>query len=242
MQLPVIRGVIDRRLLVNFRVAPEALSTVLPSPFRPKLVGSVGIAGICLIRLRGVRPRFVPKSLGIASENAAHRIAVEWGADNEGVYIPRRDTSSVLNALAGGRLFPGVHHRAIFDVTETSSDYSVSVSSLSGKPILRVRASLADSVPFTSVFADVHQASCFFETGSIGYSPSPEADRLDGLELRTRTWNLEALQVSSVASAFFEDTSLFPPGSVQFDSAFLMRNIEHEWHSRQPLHCSPSAA
>ena len=26
-------------------------------------------------------------------------------------------------------------------------------------------------------------------------------------------------------------------GSVQFDSAFLMRHIQHEWHSHQPLYC-----
>ena len=41
-----------------------------------------------------------------ARENAAHRIAVEWddgGTIRTGVYIPRRDSSSYLNVLAGGR-------------------------------------------------------------------------------------------------------------------------------------------
>src|SRR5207237_1213317 len=94
MRIPVIRGVIDRRILVNYRIAPAALARVLPPPFRPKLIHGTGMAGVCLIRLKHVRPRLLPPWLGIASENAAHRIAVEWddgGERREGVYIPRRD-------------------------------------------------------------------------------------------------------------------------------------------------------
>src|SRR5690348_4792849 len=97
MQIPVLRGLIDRRILVNYRVDPEVLARLLPAPFRPKLIHGAGIAGICLIRLKQTRPRFLPPVLGFASENAAHRIAVEWD-QGEGVFVPRRDTSSRLNA------------------------------------------------------------------------------------------------------------------------------------------------
>src|SRR4051812_10887646 len=83
MQIPVIRGVIDRRILVNYRVDPDVLARLLPSPFRPKLVKGVGMAGVCLIRLKHIRPRFLPAFLGISSENAAHRIAVEWHHDGQ---------------------------------------------------------------------------------------------------------------------------------------------------------------
>src|SRR5215468_7943504 len=97
MRIPIIRGVIDRRILVNFRVDAEILARLLPPPFRPKLVNGAGMAGVCLIRLKHIRPRLLPSFLGISSENAAHRIAVEWdqdGAVREGIFIPRRDTSS----------------------------------------------------------------------------------------------------------------------------------------------------
>ena len=118
MNPPVIKGLIDRRVLVNFRVDPNVLQTVLPHPFRPKLAHGSAMAGVCLIRLAQIRPRFVPAFLGISSENAAHRMAVEWdsgGSHQEGVYIPRRDTSSRLNVMTGGRIFPGEHHLADFD-------------------------------------------------------------------------------------------------------------------------------
>ena len=68
MKIPVVRGVIDRRILVNFRVDPEVLARVLPKPFRPKLAHGAGMAGVCLIRLKQIRPRFFPAFLGISSE------------------------------------------------------------------------------------------------------------------------------------------------------------------------------
>ena len=143
MHLPVIRGLIDRRILVNYRVRPEALCRVLPEPFRPLLVGGMGMAGICLIRLTHVRPRLVPGWLGLGSENAAHRIAVEWDCDGErreGVYIPRRDTSSRLNRLIGGRLFPGFHHLAKFDVRESDGRYQIALDSDDGRTHLAIDA------------------------------------------------------------------------------------------------------
>ncbi len=115
MQIPVIRGLIDRRILVNYRVDPSVLAALLPAPFRPKVTRGVGMVGICLIRLKQIRPSFIPSCLGISSENAAHRAAVEWDGNGglcEGVFVRRRDTNSWLNSLAGGRLFPGIHHRA----------------------------------------------------------------------------------------------------------------------------------
>lgn len=59
------------------------------------------IVGICLIRLQNI----------------------EDGEVREGFYIPRPDTSSRLNSLVGGRLFPGVHHLGNFQVHEIDGSY-----------------------------------------------------------------------------------------------------------------------
>ncbi len=135
MSTSTIKATIERRILVNYRVDPDALSMILPKSFRPALVGGFGVAGICLIRLGGTRPAGLPAALGITSENAAHRVAVEWDTDDgpvTGVYIPRRDTSSHLGALFGGRVFPGWQHRARFRVEEGEGCYRVDVSSYDG--------------------------------------------------------------------------------------------------------------
>lgn len=240
MKIPVIEGVIDRRILVNYRVDPSALESVLPDPLRPKLVKGFGVGGICLIRLKQIRPRLVPRSLGIGSENAAHRIAVTLPDGGDGVFIPRRDTSSRLNSLVGGRLFPGRHHRSHFDVHEADGSYSLKLIDGAGQRLLSVEASVADGFPAGSVFESLSEASCFFEAGSIGYSLTSDPAVLDGLELRTKSWRVESLSVEAVYSSYFEDTATFPEGSTQFDCALLMRGIEHEWHAQEPLYCGQS--
>jgi hypothetical protein len=238
MQIPVIRGMIDRRILVNFRVDPDVLVRFLPAPFRPKLIKGAGIAGVCLIRLKGIRPRLLPSFLGISSENAAHRTAVEWDQDGEakeGVFIPRRDTSSRLNTLLGGRLFPGVHHHAVFQVHEEGDHYRVALNSDDRRTHLLVEGHVAQQLPSTSVFCSLKEASEFFERGSLGYSVTGRPGQFDGLELRSFDWKVQPLAVEKVESSFFSNRALFPAGSVEFDCALLMRGIEHEWHGKGRL-------
>lgn len=240
MKLPVIQGTIDRRILVNFRVESVVLAKVLPPPFRPKLVNGAGMAGVCLIRLQHMRPRFFPKAFGIGSENAAHRIAVEWeqnGELREGVFVPRRDTSSRLNTLAGGRLFPGFHHHARFQVSEHDDYYSVVLDSNDGLTHLAVAGHAVADLPTNSVFGSVQAASEFFQQGSLGYSSTKTDGEFDGLELRSFNWSVQPLAVEKQESSFFEDKSVFPLGSVEFDCALVMKGIEHEWHARQTI-CS----
>src|ERR1700730_7507581 len=132
MRLPIIQGIIRRRILANFRVEPEIMQSEIPPRFRPKLQNGFAVAGICLIRLEHIRPRSIPEIIGLKSENAAHRVAVIWDEGDvtrEGVFISRRDTSSQINHLLGGRIFPGEHHQASFSVTESDSQVSLAMKS-----------------------------------------------------------------------------------------------------------------
>jgi hypothetical protein len=239
MRIPVIQGTIKRRLLVNFRADPTAVQRILPAPFRPKLHGDFSLVGICLIRLEQIRPAGLPGMFGLSSENAAHRISVEWtdgaGVAREGVFIPRRDTGSLLNRMAGGRLFPGEHNPARFSVRDADGRIELSMRSLDGAVAVDVAGEDVDTLPSTSCFRSLTDASAFFESGSLGYSVTRDTDRLDGLLLRTLDWRLRALNVSRVASSYFADQQRFPSGSVEFDHALIMRDLRHEWHPAEDL-------
>ncbi len=122
------------------------------------------------------------------TENAAHRVAVEWdatGGPQSGVYIPRRDSNSVLTVLAGGRLFPGEHHRASFDVHEAVRSLRVAFASTDGTTHASVDIRVAQQLHGSALFADLREASDFFRGGSAGFSATRDPSRLDGLELRT---------------------------------------------------------
>jgi hypothetical protein len=245
MRIPVIKGTIKRRLLVNFRADAAVVQRILPRPFRPKLHRGYSLVGICLIRLEQIRPAGLPGALGLASENAAHRIAIEWtdagGIEREGVFIQRRDTDSFLNRMAGGRLFPGEHHPARFSVLDIGGHIELSMRSLDGTVSVKVVGDNTDILPGSSCFNSVAEASAFFEGGSLGYSITRDADRLDGLLLRTLDWRIRALSVTEVHSSFFTDRERFPNVSIEFNHALMMRDILHEWHKAEDLYAAPRA-
>ncbi|WP_329240890.1 DUF2071 domain-containing protein [Actinoallomurus sp. NBC_01490] len=243
MRRPRLSSVVERRLLVNYRVDPTVVAGLLPAPLRPQQVDGHAVAGICLIRLGQVRPRSVPYGLGLRSENAAHRIAVEWDGPEglrTGVYIPRRDSGSIVNVLVGGRLFPGRHHRASFDVRETSRDLHVGYTSRDGTTRVSVDVGVAESFQGSALFTDLTEASEFFRRGSVGFSAGRDERCLDGLELDTGSWRVDPVEVRAVRSSFFDDEDRFPPGSVTFDCALLMRDVSVTWNPLPPMPLSPA--
>ena len=248
MRSPTIAATIERRILVNYRVDPDVLAALLPSPFRPIVVGGFGVAGICLIRLGGVRPAGMPRAVGVTSENAAHRVAVEWDtADGPvtGVYIPRRDTSSRLAVALGGRAFPGWQHHARFRVDEGDGSYRVEMASGDGEVAVAVAAHRADRVMAGSVFDSVEAASAFFRCAPLGYAATPTEGVFDGVALRAEGWNILALHLDEARSSFFDDPARFAPGQAVADSAFLMADVDTTWRPQPRLRAAaatPAAA
>jgi hypothetical protein len=237
MQVPKVHGVIGRRLLVNFRAEPGVVQRQLPPPFRAKLHEGHAVAGICLIRLDHIRPKRFPRMLGLSSENAAHRIAVLWDDDNgshEGVYIPRRDTGSLMNHLVGGRLFPGEHHRATFRVEDTGDRIALEMMSADGHP---GSCWLGDSGATDDIYLSDRQRSVGVLRAWLGRLPATASGRrLDGVVLKTHSWSVSPLAIERVSSTYFADETVFPAGTVTFDCALIMRNIAHEWQAGTPMY------
>ena len=141
--------------------------------------------------------------VSLSSENGAHRIAVEWNEGEEtreGVFIPRRDTSSKINSFVGGKIFPGRHFHADFKVKESGDHYEVAFKSSDGTTI-EICADKTSNYDSNSIFEDIETASDFFKGGALGYSPS--GNQFEGLELRTKNWKVEPLNVSQNSFQFF---------------------------------------
>ena len=247
MRIPAISGIIRRRILVNYRVEPDIVKEIIPSQFRPKLHSGHAIAGICLIRLEEIRLKGFPSFLGISSDNCAHRIAVEWedeaGTTKEGVFIPRRDTDSLMNSLAGGRIFPGVHQHSKFAVSDQNGKISIRVEATDFKnPLVDVLFEESEQFPSCSVFGSLRESSRFFQGGCVGYSSRRNSCSLDGLLLKVPEWKVSALDSIHIRSAYYDNHSIFPPGTITFDHALLMRDILHEWHSEPIMHSNTPRA
>ena len=227
-----IASTIDRRLLLNYRIDPGVAQRQLPAPFCPQLVGGWAVGGICLIRLIELRPAGAPASVGLRTENAAHRFSVQWddaAGRHLGVYIPRRDTNSRITAALGGRLFEGTHLRAAFDVADDGERVSIRVRG-AGSLMIDVAASAATELE-SDLFGSVAEACSFFREACVGYSPNERRTDLEGMRLECERWNASALHVDEIRSSVFDDPATFPPGSIEFDSGIVMRSLPVRWHS-----------
>lgn len=231
--MPVMSGIIDRRILVNYKVAPEIVKSLLPPHLEPWVINGYASAGICLLRLKGIGIRHTPSLLKITSENAAHRFLVTYkreGKEEHGVYIPRRDTDSRLNVLLAGKLLHWPHYPASFQSNESNGRYSVKMESADGYAGLSIAAGVVEKFPEHSMFDSVEHASECFRDCALGISPSTSPAKFKSIELKTKSWLVKPLQVHHLQSSYFENQNLFPEGCIAFDNALLMENIEHEWH------------
>jgi hypothetical protein len=231
--LPLIQGVIARRMLLNFRADPAVVQRLLPAPLQVDRQHGHAIVGVCLVRLEKMRPRGVPSSLGLSSENMAHRVAIRYpGREGmrPGVFVWRRETDQRLVELLGGRMFPGVHHHARFQVSESQSHLSMDVKSDDGQVDVRFSARVLESWRQTPSFDSFDEASEFFRKGDCGFSCSLRGDELEGMQLKVLKWEMVPMEIESQHCAFYSDLQRFPSGSVEFDCGLLMRGVPHEFH------------
>ena len=176
----------------------------------------------------------MPASLGVTTENAAHRIAVEWrenGLWRSGVYVPRRNTDSRLTEVLGGRVFPGQHQRARFEIEETDERVRVAFTAKGGATWVDAEVRRARELPDSKLFADLQTASAFFQSSPTAWSPRRD-DTLEAVSLHTAAWSIEAAEPVRVRSSFFDDDTRFPAGSLTLDSAMLMLDVPVRWDAQ----------
>jgi hypothetical protein len=237
MRTIALRSMVERRLLVNYRVDPGFAVRQLPPGFRPQLVRGWAVAGICLLRLGRVRPTALPgKTWGLGSENAAHRYAVEWdtpAGPASGVYIRRRDSGSLLNVLAGGRVFPGHHGRATFEVVETDTEMHVRYATTDCTTRVDVAGTIQPDGWWqgSELFDSFAAASEFFRRGHDGYSPR-RSGRFDGMRLCCDEWRLRPFAIERAVSSVYD---AYPAGAASLDCALVMTDVPVRWQSLPAL-------
>jgi hypothetical protein len=242
MTTPILRGVIKRRFVLNYRVDPEVATRLLPAPLHPKLYHGYAIVGVCLVRLESIRPRGLPAWLGVSSENAMHQIASEWvdqkGQSHEGSFVARRDTDLWLAAILGGTFFPSRYHRARFAVQESVGHAEFAYRSLDKTAELRFSGDDAPNLPASSCFKSLQED--FFRTANSGCSFIDDPQIFDGIALETKEWRIRPFQINQVFCSFFDNKERFPSAAIEFDHALVMRDMAQVWHLEPATSSTPA--
>lgn len=246
MRRPRMASRIERRLLVNWRADPDVIAPLLPDPFRPQVLRGRAVVGVCVLELTGLRPAGLPEWVGVRTQSAAHRVAVVWdedGRDRAGVYVLRRETSSRLARWAGGRAFPGVLGAARFEADDADDprDHLRVAYTTSDGVAVDVAGSISPRLD-SDLFTDLDKASAFFRGGSVGYSPCRNGCTVEGIALQSADWSMEPVALEHAHSSFWDDHHRFPAGSVQLDSALLMRDLAVHWTPAGPVQRSRNSA
>lgn len=223
-----LEGIIHRRVLLNYRIDPDAAARHVPDHLELQLVDGFAVGGVCLIDVALTPPR-VPSTFAFRSWNGAHRFAVLTPDGTPAVYIPRRHSNAWLTTIAGGRIFPGVHGRAHVAASDRDGRLAIVLDAVDGSVAVDVAVEESDKLPEDSVFADADAASRFFEAGCVGYSDRRRGDSLDAITLHTEQWSVSPAKVISASSTYFDDAEQFPAGSASIDHALVMREVAHSW-------------
>lgn len=125
--------------------------------------------------------------------------------------------------MSGGRIFPGVYSKANFLISTLGDSYAVKIKNKEKELIMSIRAEVVSKLPEGSVFNSTEEVAEFFKTGNIGWSSKESSEQFDTIELKTNEWNMESLRVEESYSSYFSDILRFPEGSVEFDSAMIMK-------------------
>jgi hypothetical protein len=96
-----------------------------------------------------------------------------------GVFVWRRETDQRLVELLGGRLFPGVHYRARFQVSEDEDRLAMTVTSEDSKADVCFSAKASGQWQQTPTFDTFDEVSEFFRKGDCGFSCSLRGNQLE---------------------------------------------------------------
>jgi len=231
-QLRSLKARLKRRIFVNYRIPPDALAGHLPRGVEPYTIAGQALVGVCLIRLEEVRPAGTPRLLGLSSENAAHRVAIRNLVNPDGppeVLILSQHTDSFLNTQTGGILFPGAMRPARFEIRLSPTTFKIGFEGLDGCRV-QVIARRGGQLPSDSLFSNMEEASEFFGRGCDGWSFCGPEETMEGSRFACHHWDFHPLTVDLCKSSMI---NLLGKGKVRptFDSAFLMEDMDHEWHN-----------
>lgn len=246
MPFSIARGVIDRKVIVQYRVDPDVLALQLPEPYRPRLIRGVGVAGVCVFRVRGFHHRLLPTILQNVSENIVYRVGVEWTEDQKlcaGVYTLRQETSSLLKSTLERRTSWGTRlFHAHIRVDDHEGTYRIAACSRDAQFRLLIQAQLQREFTAHSVFRSAEDAAEFLER-QFEASVNPDDSRPTVLGTRHATgldeynvgWHVEPLAIQQLVTEFFDDTARFPAGAIQFDCAVVASSVQPAWSSEPGL-------
>jgi len=209
--LPIgYRGELHDVELVQFSLDLEEAARVLPPPLVPRRIAGRALVSLVNVRLRRMRPTFLPGLVGFSYRHVAFRLLVDDPAlaphdpqaAGRGIFFVRSFTDRPLLAQAGNLL---THYRL------TPAELAVDPRGLAvregGRRLSYRKAVLGAEVPSPGLFGGWSEARAVVGALDRAFAVDPEGGVWETRILRP-DWPLEPLALAGFTTDFFESARL----------------------------------
>ncbi|HZF13527.1 MAG TPA: DUF2071 domain-containing protein [Thermoanaerobaculia bacterium] len=212
--LPIgYRGELHDVELVQFSLDLEEAARALPPPLVPRRIAGRALVSLVHVRLRRMRPTFLPGLVGFSYRHVAFRLLVDDPAlappppsDPEaagrGIFFVRSFTDRPLLAHAGNLL---THYRL------TPAELAVDPRGLAvregGRRLSYRKAVLGAEVPSPGLFGGWAEARAVVGALDRAYAVDPDGGVWE-TRIKRPDWPLEPLALAGFATDFFESARL----------------------------------
>jgi uncharacterized protein YqjF (DUF2071 family) len=193
--------------LVQWSLDPEEAARELPAPLTPRLIAGRALVSLIHVRLRRMRPAFLPGLFAFSYRHVAFRLLVDDSAlDREapgrGVFFVRSFTDRPLLAHAGNLL---THYRL------TPAELEVDPRGLAvregGRRLSYRKAVIGAEAPSPGLFGGWAEARAVVGAIDRSYAVDPEGGVWQ-TRIERPDWPLEPLPLAGFATDFFESARL----------------------------------
>ncbi len=234
MPLPLTMvGRIDECLLISLRTRAAGVERLVPKPLH--LVTHRGFAffNVVVCHIDRMRPRGVPRALGMSYHHVAYRLLVRVargdGTVYRGLYFLRSDADSALVSMGGNVASDFRFHGATIELGTDGPELHASVASRDGVGDVAFRCDLEGeaALPAGSCFASMEEARRVLTYTPTGLAPrGARKVALAEVFRRECDWDERAVGVAEARWSFFESLGIEPP---TLELATRVAPIDYRW-------------
>jgi hypothetical protein len=224
----------ERVVAVSFAFPEKLLRPLLPEPLEIDAFEGLGFVTVALVWTQGLRPVFLPRSLGqdffLAGYRVFTRLRDEDGRRLRGLKIIRSETDKARMVLSGNLLTYYNYRRVDVDEQRDGAKWHIRTRLPGGAPTLDLTLDLAAEVsapPPGSPFTDWLAARRF--AGPMPFTFDHEGDgRFVVIEGRRQHWTPRPIAVEQCAVSLFDEEPF--RGTVPvLANAFTVESVPYRW-------------
>jgi uncharacterized protein YqjF (DUF2071 family) len=230
--------------LVNFAIKPEALRPLIPEPIELDLHQGEAYLSIVIAKMDGMRPAFLPRTLGVTYNQVVYRVVVRAPKSGErGVCFLRSDADNALMSIAGDWLTFFRFHISPIKMKRAGHLLSVDLTAAprdrAGIHAAYDLASARRTLPPSSRFASFDEAKEFLVQLFAAFSYDPLTNELSVVHIHRGEWNIDAVNDQRAVYEWMQRGPHFNTQNARLDSILYVREIPYTWHPLEKFGLAP---